>query len=83
MVSVIIYCLQYSYRERYSKHSNCSSLGNSSICINGEEQDSVTSLSTKTKVRTNNTQKQKLKKYLLNFFNFNLFYKIFSIKLKS
>ncbi|XP_025988313.1 zinc transporter 1 [Solenopsis invicta] len=38
--------IKYSYRERYS---NCSSLGNSSICINGEEQGSVTSLSTKTK----------------------------------
>lgn len=40
--------IKYSYRERYS-NSNCSSLGNSSICINGEEQGSVTSLSTKTK----------------------------------
>lgn len=43
-------CPQYSYRERYSKHNN--SLRNSSICINGEEQGSVTSLSTKTKVRS-------------------------------
>ncbi|XP_025269677.1 zinc transporter 1 isoform X1 [Camponotus floridanus] len=41
--------IKYSYRERYSNNSNCSSVGNSSICINGEEQGSVTSLSTKTK----------------------------------
>ncbi|XP_018362998.1 PREDICTED: zinc transporter 1 [Trachymyrmex cornetzi] len=41
--------IKYSYRERYSNNSNCNSLGNSSICINGEEQGSVTSLSTKTK----------------------------------
>lgn len=40
--------IKYSYRERYS-NSSCSSVGNSSICINGEEQGSVTSLSTKTK----------------------------------
>ncbi|XP_071630627.1 uncharacterized protein Znt77c isoform X1 [Temnothorax longispinosus] len=39
--------IKYSYRERYN--STCSSLGNSTICINGEEQDSITSLSTKTK----------------------------------
>ncbi|XP_011883488.1 PREDICTED: zinc transporter 1 isoform X2 [Vollenhovia emeryi] len=39
--------IKYSYRERYN--SNRSSLGNSSICINGEEQGSITSLSTKTK----------------------------------
>lgn len=41
--------IKYSYRERYSNSSSCSSVGNSSICINGEEQGSVTSLSTKTK----------------------------------
>ncbi|XP_018405783.1 PREDICTED: zinc transporter 1 [Cyphomyrmex costatus] len=41
--------IKYSYRERYSNNSNCNSLGNSSICINGEDQGSVTSLSTKTK----------------------------------
>ncbi|XP_012522395.1 zinc transporter 1 isoform X2 [Monomorium pharaonis] len=38
--------IKYSYRERYSSNS---SLGNSSICINGEELGSGTSLSTKTK----------------------------------
>ncbi|XP_011630150.1 zinc transporter 1 isoform X1 [Pogonomyrmex barbatus] len=41
--------IKYSYREKYSNNSNCSSLGNSSICVNAEEQSSVTSLSTKTK----------------------------------
>lgn len=40
--------IKYSYR-RYNNNSNCSSVGNSSFCINGEEQSSVTSLSTKTK----------------------------------
>ncbi|XP_014471299.1 PREDICTED: zinc/cadmium resistance protein [Dinoponera quadriceps] len=39
--------IKYTYREKYS--SNCSSLRNSAICINGEEQGSATSLSTKTK----------------------------------
>jgi hypothetical protein len=43
--------LQYSYRERYSNNSSRNSVRNSSICINIEEQGSVTSLSTKTKVR--------------------------------
>ncbi|KAL0111664.1 hypothetical protein PUN28_013093 [Cardiocondyla obscurior] len=39
--------IKYSYQKTHN--SNCSSLGNSSICINGEEQGSVMSLSTKTK----------------------------------
>ncbi|XP_032668233.1 zinc transporter 1 isoform X2 [Odontomachus brunneus] len=39
--------IKYTYREKYN--SNSSSLRNSVICINGEEQGSVTSLSTKTK----------------------------------
>jgi len=44
-------CLQYSYRERYSNNSSRNSVKNSSICVNIEEQGSVTSLSTKTKVQ--------------------------------
>ncbi|EFN76190.1 Zinc transporter 1 [Harpegnathos saltator] len=41
--------IKYTYREKYSSSSGCSSLRNSAICINGEEQGSATSLSTKTK----------------------------------
>ncbi|EZA54363.1 zinc transporter 1 [Ooceraea biroi] len=41
--------IKYSYRERYSNSSSRNSVGNSSICVNVEEQGSITSLSTKTK----------------------------------
>lgn len=45
-----LYCLQYSYREKYCSNSDRCSLSDGAICINKEEQDSAASLS-KAKVR--------------------------------